>query len=124
MKRIIFVLSILLFSSKVFSQTDPNLINLLSIDKSLFLNKPLDSIISVLPAGYIEMKVVGIRKTARNLRVMYPNRVWIDLHIRQFNHMNPVDPNRIWSVSQIRLENLHSVTIYKGVNCYEGCPSY
>jgi hypothetical protein len=125
MKKIMIIATIIFISIKGYSQTsDPILNDLLNIDKSLFINKPLDSLISVIPTGYIEIKVVGIRKTARNLRIMYPNRVWIDLHVRQFSHMNPVDPNRIWSIAQMRLENLHSVTVYKGINCYEGCPTY
>lgn len=125
MKKILLITIVFLFSKEGFSQSsDPNLNDLVNINKSLFINKPLDSIISILPSGYIEMKVIGIRKTARNLRVMYPNRVWIDLHVRQFTHMNPVDPNRTWNVSQMRQETLHSVSVYKGVECYEGCPVY
>lgn len=125
MKKVLIIALVVLFSNRGFSQsTDPILNDLVNINKTLFINRPLDSIMSVLPSGYIEMKVVGIRKTARNLRIMYPNRIWIDLHVRQFTHMNPVDPNRIWNVSQMRQETLYSVSVYKGVECYEGCPTY
>jgi len=127
MKRYIFILfiSVSLVSIKANGQTQDTTLNqLLAINKSNYHNRPLDSIIAVLPTGYTKMKIYGIRNTARMLLVGYPNKVWIELHVRQFNYMNPVDPNNVWNIAQMRLENLHSVTVYKGVNCYEGCPNY
>jgi hypothetical protein len=119
------LITILFGNNKAYTQTTDSTLNqLLNIDSASFVNKPLDSIIAVLPAGYIEMRVVGIRNTARNLRIMYANRVWIDLHVRQFNYMNPVDIYRIWNISLMRKESLNKVAIYKGINCYKGCPNY
>jgi hypothetical protein len=119
------LITILFGNNKAYTQTTDSTLNqLLNIDSASFVNKPLDSIIAVLPAGYIEMRVVGFRNTARNLRIMYANRVWIDLHVRQFNYMNPVDIYRIWNISLMRKESLNKVAIYKGVNCYKGCSNY
>jgi hypothetical protein len=119
------LITILFGNNKAYTQTTDSTLNqLLNIDSASFVNKPLDSIIAVLPAGYIEMRVVGFRNTARNLRIMYANRVWIDLHVRQFNYMNPVDIYRIWNISLMRKKSLNKVAIYKGVNCYKGCSNY
>ncbi len=127
MKKYLILLIILtsLFGKQATGQASDSTVNaLLAINESQFVNKPLDSIIAALPPGYIQMKIVGIRKTARHLRVMYPNRVWIDLHVRQFNYMNPVDASEIWNVTLMRKENLNHRVIYKGVKCYAGCPEY
>ncbi len=126
MKHIcILLLAIGLASNSAKSQTTDSTLNqLLSINKANYLNMPLDSILAVIPPGYVSMKIYGIRNTARFLSVKYANQVWIELHVRHFSFMNQVDPNRIWNISQMRQEDLHSVSVYKGVNCYEGCPGY
>lgn len=119
------LICVCLSNQKANCQTADSTVNqLLSIDSVLFLNRPLDSIIQVLPAGYTGMKIFGIRNTARFLRLLYPNKVWIELHVRQFNYMNPVDGNNTWNIVQMRKENLHSIKIYKGSVCYAGCPAY
>lgn len=124
-----YLLTVLIYicvsNQKANCQTNDSTVNqLLSINSALFLNKPLDSIIQVLPAGYTGMKIFGIRNTARFLRLLYPNKVWIELHVRQFNYMNPVDGNNSWNIAQIRKENLQAIKIYKGSVCYVGCPPY
>lgn len=126
-KRLLYILVVFfLFQTKdANSQTSDSTLNqILSINKANFTNKSLDSIITVLPNGYLSMKVYGIRNTARMLKISYPNNVWIELHVRQFSHMNPVDSANQWNTAQMRLENLHSASVYKGLICYEGCPTY
>ena len=112
-----------LFHSTQASAQDSTLTNLLLIDENTFLGKPLDSVINHLPPGYIRIKIFsgGHQYTARKLKILYPNRVWIDLHVREFNHMNPIDTNRIWSIPLMRQEKLFKTAIYKGTVCYRGC---
>lgn len=127
MKKQLFSLLInfALFNHSGFSQTSDSTLNqLLSINKLRFINKPLDSIIAILPSGYTTLKIFGIRNTARKLNVVYPNQVWIELHVRQFNFMNPVDTSRTWDISLMRKEDLYNISIYKGKNCFSGCPDY
>jgi len=127
MKKYLYSISvaICIFSNRAISQTPDSTLNqLLSINEAQFLNRPLDSLIAALPVGYIEMKVYGIRNTARKLNILYPNRVWIELEVRQFAYMNPVDTNRVWDITLMRRENLYKRAIYKGKNCYAGCPDY
>ncbi len=77
-----------------------------------------------MPSGYISMKIYGIRNTARMLSVKYPNKVWIELHVRHFNYLNETDPNNAWDITLMRKENLYKVSVYKRATCYSGCPEY
>jgi hypothetical protein len=124
MRKIFFFFSmiLLLSSKKSNAQTqDANLTALLAINESQYINKPLDSIISVLPSGYIRMKVYGNRNTARQVLVLYPNKVWIELHVREFTHMNPEDYNRAWNLSLMRQEKLYKSVIFQKHTCYRNC---
>lgn len=108
--------------SEANAQTNDSVVSqLLRIDESLFINKPLDSIIAKLPSGYISMKVYGLRATARMLLFLYPNRVWIELHVRQFSYMNPVDENKVWNALLMRNEPLFKTVIYKSNTCFRNC---
>jgi hypothetical protein len=125
MKKIFLVLGMVLFTfltGKAEAQTpDSILLQLQAVDESQFIGKPLDSIISILPAGHIKMVVRGIRTTARKITILYPNRVWIELHVREFTNMNPDDSNRVWNLSLMRQEKLYRTVIYKNTTCYSNC---
>lgn len=110
--------------SKGYSQTSDSTINaLLAIDENQFIDKPLDSIISKLPSGYIRIKVYagGHQYTARCLNVLYPNQVWIDLHVRDFSHINPRNDNKTWDITLMRKEKLYKTVIYKHTECFRNC---
>lgn len=112
------------FSSKLHCQSTDSRVNaLMAINESHYIGKPLDSIIAVLPAGYIEMKIIASthRYTARKIRVKYANEVWIELHVREFTHMNPRDENRIWNITLMRKEKLYKTVIYKHTECFRNC---
>lgn len=111
------------FLQKSYSQQDTILAALLLINENEYLGKSLDSIIIKLPQNNIEMKIIsgGHQFTARKLRVRYPNNVWIELHVRDFNFMNPLDINRVWNIPLMRMEHLYRVAIYKDTVCYAGC---
>jgi hypothetical protein len=121
---ILFALAFFSIAQKTVAQTSDSTVNsLLAIDENPYIGKPLDSIISVLPSGYIEIKIVagGHRYTARKLRIRYSNEVWVELHVREFSFMNPVDTNRGWNIPLIRQEKLYRTVIYKNVDCYRNC---
>jgi len=120
---LLFLLASIALTKKVTAQTDPNLQAILLVNDSLFTNKPLDSIISILPTGYISMKIRsgGHYHTAKFLRILYSNKVWIELYVEDFNFMNPVDSNRNWNLTLMRKENLDRVSVYQGTTCYRGC---
>lgn len=110
MKKILlmmFAIHFFSFINKTYTQ-DSTFVALLLVNEYYYTGKPLDSIISILPQNYIEMKVVsgGHQYTARKLRVRYANEVWIELHVRDYTHMNPIDTNRVWNINLMRQENL------------------
>lgn len=121
------IITVAFISKQSSSQTTDSTVNaLLAIDESQFINKPLDSIIAVLPSGYIQIRIFsgGHLYTARKIGVLYPNRVWIDLHVREFTNMNPVDTNRIWDITLMRREKLYRTAIYKHNTCYRNCDTH
>lgn len=125
MKKILITLLITLGFSLAKAQTSDSTANkLIGINETLWVGKPLDSLINALPSGYTSMKVFGIRNTARFLGIRYPNRIFIELNVREFHFMEPNDPNWIWNVNLMRKEKLHSITVYYGTRCYKGCPQY
>lgn len=129
MRNIKLILFVLLFGllKNANGQTSDSVVNnLLAIDEVQFINQPLDSIIAVLPSGYTSMRIVAPthRYTARLVRVMYPNNVWIDLHVRDFVYMNPVDTNRIWDIMLMRRDKLYKTVIFKHTTCYRNCETY
>ncbi|HEY0750086.1 MAG TPA: hypothetical protein VGD26_02955 [Chitinophagaceae bacterium] len=124
MKNILSVLvvSLFLFAKTTVAQTSDSIVNaLLAINESQYINKPLDSIISVLPSGYTSMKIYGSRNTARALMVTYPNKVWIELHVREFTHMNPEDRTWTWNQTLMKKEKLYKSLIQKKDTCYRNC---
>jgi hypothetical protein len=124
MKKTFYTLLLLLlfFSPSLKAQTTDSTVNqLLAINESAYIGLPLDSIISMLPPGYTEIKVFDIRNTARSLCIKYPNKVWIELHVRNFLYMNPYDPNRNWNIQTMRTEQLYKTIVYKNTKCYRNC---
>lgn len=126
MKKYIFLILILTvsFANQSKGQTSDSTVNsLLAINENQYINKPLDSIINILPSGYNQIKIFsgGHLYTARKVRLRYPNEVYIELHVRHFTHMNPVDTNRVWDISLMRQENLYRTVIYKNNTCYRNC---
>ncbi|MBS1760480.1 MAG: hypothetical protein JST23_10190 [Bacteroidetes bacterium] len=124
MKKIIPFLFVFFLSFVKISkaQTADSIVNhLLAINENSYIGLPLDSIIAHLPSGYTEMKILDLRNTARSLCIKYPNKVWIELHVRQFIHINPFSANKFWDLNAFKLEKLYKTTIYKNNNCYRNC---
>lgn len=96
--------------------------SLMEIDETKYIGKPLDSIILKLPQSYMMQQVYGLfNLKARLLRIVYANDVWIDLHVREFTHMNPIDSNGVWDMNLMRKEKLYGVAIYNDINCLKNC---
>ena len=122
MKRVVLVVLVVTGSLVALSQTPDSIANkLIAIDETAFIGKPLDSVISVLTPGYIETKVVGLRGTARKLVFLYPNRVWIELHVREFVFINPYSRSQSWDIALFRKEKLYRTVIYKKQDCFRNC---
>lgn len=96
--------------------------SLMYIDETKYIGKPLDTLIAKLPKGYINLNVRGLfLLKARYITVTYPNDIWIELHVRDFTHMNPVDSNGVWDINLMRKERLYGISIYNDINCLRNC---
>ena len=92
-------------------------LQLAALDFDYYLQKPIDSFLTHIPSGYIEMKIVskGKRAHAGFLIIRYPNDLDLFIYVRGYHYMNPEDPNHVWDITLFRKENLHKVTMF-----YEG----
>ena len=122
MKSIILFVFIFGALNKLSAQ-DSTLIKLLAIDEKAFINKPLDSIISILPPGIKSFKVSsGDRpERANQLIVRYPNGISISLYVREFTHIKQPNYEMNWPVRDMRKEKLHHTVIYEHNNCLTNC---
>lgn len=101
---------------------NPLVDSLMYIDETKYIGKPLDTLIAKLPKGYINLNVRGLfLLKARYITVTYPNDIWIELHVRDFTHMNPVDSNGVWDINLMRKERLYGISIYNDINCLRNC---
>lgn len=128
--QFIFMKKILLLATISFIQLLPGSVraqnplvdSLMYIDETKYTGKPLDTLIAKLPKGYINLNVRGLfLLKARYITVTYPNDIWIELHVREFTHMNPVDSNGVWDINLMRKEKLYGFAIYNDINCLKNC---
>ncbi|MFD2918180.1 hypothetical protein ACFS6H_00585 [Terrimonas rubra] len=108
--------------SKSSKAQSPVVDSLMAINEISYIGKPLDSLITKLPTGYIKIFVRGLfLQKARCITVQYPGWIWIDLHVREFTHMNPIDNNGVWDINLMRKEKLYGIAIYNDINCLKNC---
>ncbi len=123
--RKIFLLTTVFFVQLLLSNIraqNPLVDSLMSIDETKYIGKPLDTLIAKLPKGYISLSVRGLfLLKARYITVTYPNDIWIELHVREFTHMNPIDSNGVWDINLMRKERLYGISIYNDINCLRNC---
>lgn len=108
--------------------TDTLLIQLASLNLSQFQGQPVDSLIAHLPSGYLSMKIGGWRsqKLAEVLYIIYPNKVSVGIHVRNFQFMNPhlensSNPKQNWDITLFRQEAITFTIIYNKNICINGC---
>jgi hypothetical protein len=101
---------------------------ILSLPLSTYIGKPVDSLIAHLPAGYINTKITGWRsiRLAEILHIVYPNNVVVEIHVKNFQYMNPHwvntgNPTQNWSVALFRKETISFAIIFNGSTCINGC---
>lgn len=110
------------------SPTDTILIQLASLNLTQFQGQPVDSLIAHLPSGYLTMKIGGWRsqRKAEVLYIIYPNKVSVGIHVRNFQFMNPhlentSNPKQNWDVNLFRQEAITFTIIYNKNICINGC---
>jgi hypothetical protein len=93
---------------------------LTNLNLAALLNKPIDSLIAVIPAGYTEIMVTSGCNAflAGGIVITYPNNFCIDISAKDFqfvtrHNVNHLQPAIAWPVNLMRKEKIGSVTIYK-----------
>lgn len=120
---IILFAGVILGMSKIYSQ-DTTLTYLSSLNLDFYKTKPVDTFLTKLPAGYIEMKILATHnpKIANVLSVLYPNKIFVWIYVYKFQFMNPRSETFIWDMILFKKENVHHIEVWKSVDCYNGCP--
>lgn len=103
--------------------TDTTLSLLMNINLVSYNNKQVDSFLTVLPANYIKLKIVGGGRPryADALLVLYPNNVTVHIIVRNFSHMNPKSNVLQWDINLFKMENIDHIEIHAGPVCVKGC---
>lgn len=96
---------------------------LTSLNLTSLLNKPIDSLIAIIPAGYTEITVTSGCNVflAGGVIISYPNNFSIDISAKDFqfvtrSNINRLQPALAWPVNLMRKEKIGSVKIYKNWN--------
>ncbi len=109
--------------------TDSVLIAALSsINLVSYQGKPVDSLLAHIPSGYIAMQIGGWRsqRLAETLYITYPGKIYFEIHVRDFQFMNPhlvntSNPTQNWDISLFRKEKITYSIIFNGPACINGC---
>ena len=121
---IILIINITL-TNFVFSQNPDSTLNYLaSLNLNPYKNNPVDSFLTKVPAGYIEMKVLASHnpKIVNVLSILYSNKVYVWVYVYKFQFMNPRSETFTWDMALFKKENVHHIEVWKNVDCYNGCP--
>ncbi|MBL7729804.1 MAG: hypothetical protein JNM88_01390 [Chitinophagaceae bacterium] len=101
---------------------------LTSLNLAYYQNKPVDSLLVHLPAGYATMKIGGWRsqRVAEVLYIIYPGKVSVGIHVRNFQFMNPrltntSNPTQNWDINLFKKEAITYTIIFNGSVCINGC---
>lgn len=124
----VFVINGQASSGRHFLSDDSIIVRMASLDLTAFNSKPVDSLIAKIPSGYTSMKICGGSRTdiAGMLLIEYPNDVFIQVHVWEFTHMNPENPNKLppaqaWSVALFKKEKVGYIKAFNGSDCINGC---
>jgi hypothetical protein len=134
MKRVFLFLIIgIFFGQRAKAQTDslpandPIISQIQALDFSQFVGQPVDTLLSHLPSGYTEIKILPslVLKKAAFLQIKYAPGTAVIICVRNFNYMNPefastgtIDQN--WSVRVFKKEVLSFAVAFNGM-CFKGC---
>ena len=99
-----------------------------AINFDQYVGFTVDSLLSVLPSGYTSLKVGTWRslKLAEVLYVSYPNNVFVAIHVRNFQHMDPhwhntSNPTQHWDVNLFKQELITFAIAFNHRTCINGC---
>lgn len=101
---------------------------LTSFNLPYYNGKPVDTLLAYLPVGVVELKITGWHSSRRAeiLHVVYPNNIVVEIHVKNFQYMNPTwvntsTPTQNWSVALFRKESIAYSVVFNGSKCINGC---
>jgi len=67
-----------------------------------------------IPANYNSIKLIGNVSNYRIslLCVSYPDNIEVDIYVKTYKYMNPVDVNRIWNLELYKKESAQQIILY------------
>lgn len=145
MKKIIFILTFLIFSTHVFARYDDGIVRkpvfdttylhqILALPLQSYIGKPVDSLLSVLPQEFSSRNFMPIgigytRGISQSYFTSEFNNCYVEIYIDNFQYL-PI-PNRKssrhWSMELAKKETIAFIKVVKNNNvCVYGCsnPNY
>jgi hypothetical protein len=89
---------------------------ILALPLNTYIEKPVDSLLTLLPANFISRKIHGwgSLKYAQVLRIVYPNDIRVLIFVKEFTHMNRRSDSLDWNINLFKLEKTKCVEIWQG----------
>lgn len=131
---LVLVINVNGFAKNISTYSDTTVLpQILALNLSSYIGKPLDSLFNVLPSNFTDrgFKPMGIgyaRGVTQGYGLQANNHVFVEIFIDQFRFM-PF-PNRTktttWDMNLARKETISFIKIWKNNSCVYGCnnPSY
>lgn len=111
MKKILFLIYIAV-SFNSYSQ-NPVFTQLSQINLANYVEKPVDSILSLLPPGYTSGFVGYITSNkVKYFFAKYSDGTKLVIYVKDYQFMNPIDPNRVWNIDQFKHEAVWYVRLW------------
>ncbi len=89
---------------------------ILNIDN--LVDKPVDSVISNLPQNFVSREFTHAIKIAHRVKYHvlslvyeYRNGDRVEIFVKKYRYMNPVDPNKIWDLNKYKKETTYVIQI-------------
>ncbi|MBK6937673.1 MAG: hypothetical protein IPH18_12905 [Chitinophagaceae bacterium] len=98
----------------VVSQQDTTLTYLTTLSLTSFINKPVDSLLAILPINYTNRVIHGMGnlKYAKVLSVRYAGNIRVLIFVKNFVYMNPRSEIGQWDINLFKLENISCIEIW------------
>ncbi len=95
------------------TDTGYNKVKAINLDK--FVNNTVQNFLNVLPNGYTEMKIYSrswrTKNKASYLSILYPTGMQIEIKVKKFKYMNPIDINRKWNLELFKKETIFYIGV-------------
>lgn len=98
---------------------------IIDLPLSNYIGKPVDSLLRVLPGSAHTLKLTSADNPniVSRLIVTYDNWYWVQIVVKKFHFMSPIDTNRSWDMELFKKEKISWIFVNRGNTCVYGCGS-